>query len=89
MIHGGGHGDYYPIVLAPANIQETIDLTYEAFELAEKYRSIVVILIDGSIGQMMEPAELPPMKPRKKTIPRMGNGWLRRPTSPFFVVHCS
>ena len=69
IVHGGGHGDYYPIVLAPANIQETIDLTYEAFELAEKYRSIVVILIDGSIGQMMEPAELPPMKSRKKQFP--------------------
>ncbi|MCD4671283.1 MAG: 3-methyl-2-oxobutanoate dehydrogenase subunit VorB [Anaerolineaceae bacterium] len=69
IVHGGGHGDYYPIVLAPANIQETIDLTYGAFELAEKYRSIVVILIDGSIGQMMEPAELPPMKPRKKQFP--------------------
>ena len=69
LVHGGGHGDYYPIVLAPANIQETIDLTYGAFDLAEKYRSIVIILIDGSIGQMMEPAELPPMKPRKKQFP--------------------
>jgi 2-oxoglutarate ferredoxin oxidoreductase subunit alpha len=63
MVHGGGHGDYHPIVLAPANIQEAIDLTYSAFDLAEKYRSIVVILADGSLGQMMEPAELPEMKP--------------------------
>jgi 2-oxoglutarate ferredoxin oxidoreductase subunit alpha len=39
-----------------------IDLTVEAFDLAEKYRTIVVVLADGSIGQMMEPAELPPMK---------------------------
>lgn len=69
LVHGGGHGDYHPIVLAPANIQETIDLTYGAFELAEKYRAIVIILIDGSIGQMMEPAELPPMQPRKKQFP--------------------
>jgi len=63
IVHGGGHGDYHPIVLAPANIQEAIDLTYGAFDLAEKYRSIVIILADGSLGQMMEPAELPEMKP--------------------------
>ncbi|MGD8848292.1 MAG: 3-methyl-2-oxobutanoate dehydrogenase subunit VorB [Anaerolineales bacterium] len=62
MVKGGGHGDYKPIVLAPATIQELIDLTVEAFDLAEKYRTIVVVLADGSIGQMMEPAELPPMK---------------------------
>ncbi|MBN2046327.1 MAG: 3-methyl-2-oxobutanoate dehydrogenase subunit VorB [Anaerolineaceae bacterium] len=68
-VHGGGHGDYYPIVLAPANIQELIDITYEAFDLAEKYRSVVIILIDGSIGQMMEPAELPPFAERKNTAP--------------------
>jgi 2-oxoglutarate ferredoxin oxidoreductase subunit alpha len=63
MVKGGGHGDYKMIVLAPATVQECVDLTYEAFELAEKYRSIVVILADGSLGQMMEPAELPDMLP--------------------------
>ena len=63
IVHGGGHGDYHPIVFAPANVQEAIDLTYQAFDLAEKYRSIVIILADGSLGQMMEPAELPSMKP--------------------------
>ncbi len=63
IVKGGGHGDYRPIVLAPATVQELIDLTVEAFNLAEKYRTIVVILADGSLGQMMEPAELPPMKP--------------------------
>lgn len=61
IVHGGGHGDYHPIVLAPASIQESIDLTVEAFDIAEKYRAIVVVLVDGSMGQMMEPAELPPM----------------------------
>lgn len=66
MVKGGGHGDYKLIVLAPATIQELIDLTVEAFDLAEKYRTIVVILADGSIGQMMEPAELPPMQPVRK-----------------------
>lgn len=65
IVKGGGHGDYYPLVLAPASIQECIDYTVMAFDLAEKYRAIVVILLDGSLGQMMEPAELPPMMPLK------------------------
>ena len=63
IVHGGGHGDYHPIVLAPASVQEAIDLTVKAFDLAEKYRTIAVVLADGCIGQMMEPAELPPMRP--------------------------
>ena len=65
IVHGGGHGDYHAIVLAPASVQESIDYIETAFELAEKYRSVVVVLIDGSIGQMMEPCELPPFKPLK------------------------
>ena len=62
MVHGGGHGDYHPIVLAPASIQETIDTVYEIFDIADKYRTIGVVMVDGSIGQMMEPVTLPPMK---------------------------
>ena len=69
IVHGGGHGDYRVIVLAPASVQEAIDLTVLSFDLAEKYRSIVSVLLDGSIGQMMEPAELPAMKPIRKTFP--------------------
>jgi 2-oxoglutarate ferredoxin oxidoreductase subunit alpha len=69
IVKGGGHGDYHPIVLAPATVQEAIDLTYQAFELAEKYRTIVVILADGNIGQMMEPARLPPMLPVRSQRP--------------------
>jgi 2-oxoglutarate ferredoxin oxidoreductase subunit alpha len=71
MVKGGGHGDYRPIVLAPATVQEAIDLTYTAFDLAEKYRHIVVILADGNVGQIMEPAELPPLKPLNGRRP----GW--------------
>jgi 2-oxoglutarate ferredoxin oxidoreductase subunit alpha len=63
IVKGGGHGDYRPIVLAPATVQELIDMTVMAFDLAEKYRWIVIILADGSLGQMMEPAEMPPMRP--------------------------
>jgi 2-oxoglutarate ferredoxin oxidoreductase subunit alpha len=61
MVKSAGHGDYKPIVLAPATVQEAIDLTALAFDLAEKYRTIVTLLLDGTLGQMMEPAELPPM----------------------------
>ncbi|MEA3336218.1 MAG: 3-methyl-2-oxobutanoate dehydrogenase subunit VorB [Chloroflexota bacterium] len=58
-----GHGDYHAIVLAPSTVQEAVDLTYEAFALAEAYRTVVVILADGAIGQMMEPVELPEPRP--------------------------
>lgn len=51
---GGGHGDYYTIVLAPKGVQEAADLTYEAFSISEKWRVPVLILADGLIGQMME-----------------------------------
>jgi 2-oxoglutarate ferredoxin oxidoreductase subunit alpha len=69
IVHGGGHGDYHPIVLAPSSVQEAIDLTYNSFDIAEKYRGIVIIMADGSIGQMMEPAELPPMRPIRSDYP--------------------
>jgi len=69
IVHGGGHGDYYPIVLAPSSVQESIDLTVLAFDLAEKYRSIAVVLTDGSLGQMMEPAEMPAMQPLRTQFP--------------------
>ena len=50
-------------MLAPASVQEAIDLTVLSFDLAEKYRSICMVILDGSIGQMMEPAQMPEMKP--------------------------
>lgn len=52
---GGGHGDYRCIVLAPSTVQEAVDLTGLAFDLADKYRNPVIILGDGMLGQMMEP----------------------------------
>jgi len=59
---GGGHGDYYCIVLAPKSVQECADLTYLAFDLADQYRMPVIVLVDGMIGQMMEGVVLPPEK---------------------------
>lgn len=54
---GGGHGDYNIPVLAPASLQEIVDLTLEAFDIADKYRTPVILLGDGMLGQMMEPVE--------------------------------
>lgn len=58
-VKGGGHGDYRLLVLAPATIQEIVNLTSKAFDLADKYRNPVMILGDGILGQMMEPVEFP------------------------------
>ncbi|TAL15844.1 3-methyl-2-oxobutanoate dehydrogenase subunit VorB [bacterium] len=58
---GGGHGDYRMIVLAPGNVQEMADLTYLSFDLADKYRTPVMIMADGMMGNTMEPVTLPPM----------------------------
>lgn len=55
VTRGNGHGDSYVPVLAPASVQEGAELTFEAFELAEKYRHPVILLSDAAIGQMMEP----------------------------------
>lgn len=56
-VKGGGHGDYRLVVLAPANVQEAVDLVAEAFDMADYYRNPVLILGDGILGQMMEPVE--------------------------------
>ena len=56
-VKGGGHGDYNTIVLTPNSVQETADMVYKAFDLAEKYQNPVVILSDGALGQMMEKVE--------------------------------
>jgi len=66
---GGGHGDYRTIVLAPASVQESADLTVLAFDLADKWRNPVVILSDARIGQMMEPIQLPEPRPLRKEFP--------------------
>ncbi len=69
MTKTAGHGDFRPLVLAPANIQEMIDMMGLAFDLAEKYRTLVIVASDGCIGQMMESAELPPMQPVRTERP--------------------
>jgi 2-oxoglutarate ferredoxin oxidoreductase subunit alpha len=61
---GGGHGDYRIIVLGPDSAQELADLTMDAFDLADQYRTPVMILADGMMGQMMEPVVFKEPKPR-------------------------
>ncbi len=56
-VKGGGNGDYKVVVLAPATVQEAVNLTYRAFHLSMKYRTPVILLADGILGQMMEPVE--------------------------------
>ena len=70
---GGGNGDYHLISFAPATIQEAMDLIYNGFAVAEKYRNPVMILADGMMGQMMEPVSLPEERTplTSKTIPQV------------------
>ncbi len=64
---GHGHGDYRVPVLAPSSIAEAVDLVAEAFAMAERYRTPVMILADGVMGQAMEPVvpiyRMPPREP--------------------------
>ena len=57
---GGGHGDYHTIVLAPHSVQECYDLMFDSFDLADAYRTPVMVLGDGMLGQMMEPVAFKP-----------------------------
>lgn len=58
-----GNGGFRMLVLAPSTVQEAVDLTYKAFDYADRDRNPVLVLADGVIGTMMEPVELPEMKP--------------------------
>ncbi|MDI3317340.1 MAG: 3-methyl-2-oxobutanoate dehydrogenase subunit VorB [Bacillota bacterium] len=85
---GGGHGDYRLIVLAPSSPQEAADLVYEAFDLADRYRNVVLILADSILAQAMEPVELPPARSLESLPPKpwatVGRGAGRREPN---VVH--
>lgn len=57
-----GNGGFKMLVLSPSNLQEAVDMTWQAFELADKYSNPVLLLMDGFTGTMMEPVELPEAK---------------------------
>ncbi|MDI6812874.1 MAG: 3-methyl-2-oxobutanoate dehydrogenase subunit VorB [Desulfitobacteriaceae bacterium] len=65
LTKGGGHGDYHAMVLAPATVQEMVDLTKLSFDLADAYRNPVILAVDGILGQMMEPVEFPSYEGQK------------------------
>jgi pyruvate/2-oxoacid:ferredoxin oxidoreductase alpha subunit len=62
-VKGGGNGCYKTPVFAPGNVQEMMDLTFHAFDIADRYRTPVIVLADGALGQMMESVEVRDMKP--------------------------
>ncbi len=69
-VKGGGHGDYYLIVLAPSSVQEMADFAYLGFDLADKYLNPVMILADGALGQMMEKVTFPDYDPTEHKQPK-------------------
>ena len=54
---GGGNGDYQNPVFAPSTVQEIWDLVFHALNIADEYRTPVILLLDGALAQMMEPIE--------------------------------
>jgi 2-oxoglutarate ferredoxin oxidoreductase subunit alpha len=72
---GGGHGDYRNLVYAPASIQEACDLMAKAFDRADKYRVLAMVLGDGMLGQMMEPVDIKPVKIEKYNHDWATTGW--------------
>ncbi len=91
-VKGGGHGDYKMLVYGPCSVQECVDLLYDAFDKAEKYRLPVMILGDGMLGQIMEAVTLPEMKdpatfPKKEwATDGTGFGATRRIVNSLYIV---
>lgn len=72
---GGGHGDYRMCVLAPSSVQEAVNLTQEAFDIADRYRNPVMVLGDGLIGQMMEPVDMEKAQNRQPAADLTDKKW--------------
>jgi len=70
----GTHGDHEIISLAPNSIQECFDLGIKAFNLAEEYRTPVIILMDGEVGHMREKITMPQPKEVKIRERRLVTG---------------
>lgn len=66
---GGGHGDYYTPVFSPWNVEEAARLVMLAFDVADYYRTPVMVLSDALIGQMMEPLAFPENSGFRKKLP--------------------
>jgi len=59
QVRWGTHGDHSIIALSPSSVQECFDLTVKAFNLAERFRTPVFVLMDGLVGQMYETINIP------------------------------
>lgn len=79
---GGGNGDYRLVVMVPKSIQEAVDLTYQSFDIAEKYRTPVEIMTEGRLGQMVEAVEMPEFRPVARTEWAMDGSTKNRPGKP-------
>ena len=83
-----GNGGYRMIVQAPADIQEAVEMTYDAFDIADKYSYPTVVLLDGFTGSLMEPVTLPPMKSDEEIQAIMDSKtWVPKGRGPEHVVH--
>jgi 2-oxoglutarate/2-oxoacid ferredoxin oxidoreductase subunit alpha len=86
-VKGHGHGDYRVPVLAPASISEAVDLIPTAFELAERYRTPVIVLADGILGQAMEPVSLSFRTPEREAFDWALTGAIDRPPRVLRSLH--
>lgn len=86
LTRGGGHGDYRVVVYSPEDVQELVDLTFRAFDTADRYRTPVIIAVDGMLAQLVEPVELPSpvsldLLPEKEWVTTAEPGRARRVVS--------
>ena len=72
-----GNGGFKMRVFSPSTVQEAVDMTYAAFDYADRDRNPVLILADGVIGTMMEPVVLPGMKSEEEVaaLKASKQGW--------------
>ena len=80
----GSHGDYEVIALSPESPQEAFDLTIEAFNLAERYRVPVLMMMDECVGHMTEKVVIPPAE-RIDIVPRRLTGQAPPDFRPYHV----
>ncbi|MCD4785559.1 MAG: 3-methyl-2-oxobutanoate dehydrogenase subunit VorB [Candidatus Eremiobacteraeota bacterium] len=86
-VKGGGHGDYHNIVLAPESVQEIIDHVRLGFDLSDKYLNPAMILLDGALGQMMEPVDFGDYKPELQEKPWAATGCKGRKMNAITSIH--
>jgi len=70
----GTHGDHEIIALAPNSVQECFDLGIKSFNLAEEYRTLVIILMDGEVGHIREKITMPDPKKVKIQERKLATG---------------